>query len=400
MTEPTDYMTDESFSANMSTSVLHADDPLALENDVGPALHLSTTYAYPGTAESLKPYQSVGEESFPYYVRIAGNNCDRAEAALSSVLKAPSVLYGSGLAAVYSLLAYLNPKNIAIHKPGFGGYSGTVGIIKRLNRLTGLRTSYIDKTCEQIHEGDVIWLESPMNPLGIVFDIHYYKELAKKKGAVLVVDSTFAPPPVQDALALGADYVVHSVTKYLGGHTDVLAGATASYNKSAIQTLKGDRAYLGSILHPQQCYLLLRSLRTYPLRIARHSENGYLVANHLNKLATDPNFAAKNGIDKGLILEVYHDSLQKEDFVSKNLTGGHSSCFGFLVNSEKVARHVCCDLRYFHHATSLGGVESLVEWRKMTDPHIDPRLIRISIGIEDANDLIQDLNRVFAALSA
>ncbi|EPY51443.1 hypothetical protein SPOG_02614 [Schizosaccharomyces cryophilus OY26] len=400
MPEQVDYMEDASFAANMSTSVLHADDPLAMENDVAPALHLSTTYTYPGTPETLQPFQKLAEEDFPYYVRICAKNCDLTEAALSSILKAPSVLYGSGLAAVYSLIAYLNPKNIAVHKPGFGGYSGTVAIIQRINRLTGLKTSYIDGKCDEIHEGDVIWLETPMNPLGIVFDIRYYKELAKKKGAILVVDSTFAPPPIQDALALGADYVVHSVTKYLGGHTDVLAGATASYNTAAIKALKADRAYIGTILHPQQCYLLLRSLRTFPLRIAKHSENGYLIATHLNKLATDSAFASKLGIDSSLILEVYHDSLQKEDFVSQNLTGGHSSCFSILVKSDKVAKHVCCELRYFHHATSLGGVESLVEWRRMTDQHIDPRLIRISIGIEDANDLIQDFNRVFASLSS
>ncbi|CAA16988.1 cystathionine beta-lyase [Schizosaccharomyces pombe] len=385
--------------STLSTNVLHADDAYALENDVAPPIHISTTYTYPGTPDTLQPFTKLAEEDFPYYARISGNNVDRAEASLSSVLGAPSVVYSSGLAAIYGLLSYLNPKHIAVHKPGFGGYSGTIQIIARINRLTGLETSFIDGKCDAIGEGDVIWLETPLNPLGIAFDIPFYKELAKKKGAILVVDSTFAPPPIQDALVLGADYVVHSATKYLAGHSDVLAGVTASKDRSKILDLKADRAYLGTILHPQQAFLLLRSLRTFPLRIAKHSENGFLVAQHLNKLATDEQFATSLGIDSSLILEVYHNSLQTKEFVAKNLTGGHASCFSVLLKSDTVAKHLCCELKYFHHATSLGSVESLIEWRRMTDSKIDPRLVRLSIGIEDAADLIADLNRVFASLS-
>lgn len=217
-----------------------------------------------------------------------------------------------------------------------------------------------------------------------------------------MVDATFAPPPLQNPFEHGADIVVHSATKYLGGHSDVLAGVVVVKDAELAARFRHDRAFFGTIPAPQVASLLLRSLRTFPLRIAQHSKNAVAVADHLHQISTQPELAKELGIAPGLVSRVTHTSLQSEPFVARHMTGGHSPTFSVFFSSEQAAKLFCSDvggLKIFDHATSLGGAESLVEWRRMTDAHADKRLVRLSIGLEDAKDLVADLNACLTRVS-
>ncbi|EEB07124.1 hypothetical protein SJAG_02205 [Schizosaccharomyces japonicus yFS275] len=381
----------------LQTALIHSDDAISKESDVSPAIHLSTTYDYDSDAEPIK---WTADKEYVYYSRIWNETTSRAEAAVSAIVNANAVLYASGLAAIFALFTHLHPKRVAIHTPGTGGYGGVVRIIDIMKRLSNTQVLYIDENCEGIQKHDLIFLESPINPSGECCDIAYYAKLAHSKGALLAVDSTLAPPPLQDPFTLGADYVVHSATKYLAGHSDVLAGIVATKDPKVAQELRFDRIHLGSILQPVSSHTLLRSLRTFSLRIQQHSKNGYAIAQHLYRLSTDAEFAKSLGIDGTLVKKVHHDSLQTESFVRKTLVGGHVSCFSVVFRTPEIAKKFCTSLQFFHHATSLGSVESLCEWRLMSDPNVNPSLVRLSIGIEDISDLISDINRVLASVTS
>ena len=177
------------------------------------------------------------------YSRETAPNTARLETTLSALLHGRSITYASGLAAIHALLVFLNPKRIAIGQ----GYHGTHGVIGIHSRLTGLKTLPLECPDEDLHEGDIIHVESPINPTGEAIDMAAYAQKARRRGAYLVVDSTFAPPPLQDPFVQGADVVMHSGTKYFGGHSDMLCGvlAIADRHKDWYKELILQRTYLG-----------------------------------------------------------------------------------------------------------------------------------------------------------
>lgn len=228
-----------------------------------------------------------------------------------------------------------------------------------------------------------------MNPYGTSKDINYFAEKAHAKGAILSVDSTFAPVPLQDPFKFGADVVMHSATKYFGGHSDLLAGVLAVKDAKTKSALYEDRIYLGTNIGNLEAYLLLRSLRSYELRIKKQSENVLEVVTYLN--------ANK---DKYKVLsKIFHSSLQDEPFVKEQLPNGYNPVFSITLDTKEHAKHLPSRLKYFHHATSLGGLESLIEWRAMTDEHVDQALLRVSIGGEDSADLIADLEQALLSFN-
>ncbi|KAJ8609366.1 hypothetical protein MRB53_039131 [Persea americana] len=365
------------------TNLIHADDGIESFSDVAPPIHLSATYSY----------TSSNEVQDAVYSRMDIPTVQRCEAVLEQILDAPSVTYCSGLSAIFGLLTYLNPKRIYIERAERGGYHGTLGvaeIIKRLNGAEMFKLDELDRDVSKLDSGDVVWLETPLNPTGEVTDISRYSRIAKQNGAVLCVDATFAPPPLQDPFLHGADYVMHSATKYLGGHSDLLAGVVASRNTRAIESMRHDRIFLGSIMSGHTAWLLLRSLRTFRLRVERQAKSALQLVTRLHDLAA---------ADSTPLLKVVHSSLQSAPFVSEQMTGGHSPTFAIYLKDEASAAALPSKLKYFHHATSLGGVESLAEWRSMSDPKCDRRLIRISVGIEDVDDLYNDLEEALHSLS-
>lgn len=331
------------------------------------------------------------------YSRDSAPNTTRLEAVLTSLLNGPSLTYGSGLAAFHAMLVHLNPKRIAIG----GGYHGCHGVIRVLSRLTGLQQLPLDCDASELGPGDVVHVETPLNPTGEARHLAHYAEKARKAGAWLTVDATFAPPPLQDPLAWGADVVMHSGTKYFGGHSDMLCGVLTvrpEKGEEWIRQLRDDRLVLGGVMGSLEGWLGLRSLRTLELRVTRQSATATAIAAWLSGLQGD----AANPLS-ALIFKVQHASLQPEaadedSWLRKQMPGGFGPVLAVWLRSREDAKRFPSKLRLFHHATSLGGVESLIEWRAMTDPNVDPRLLRVSIGVEGLEDLKSDLAQGLEAL--
>jgi cystathionine gamma-synthase len=320
------------------------------------------------------------------YSREAHPNGLRLEQVFEQILGAPSVVYSSGLASFYGVITHFNPKQVAVGPC----YHGVKKIIDIHTRNFGVKQlSYSEEDLDKLQPGDLVHIETPVNPQGTSKSIKYFADKAHAKGALLSVDSTFAPIPLQDPFKFGADIVMHSATKYFGGHSDLLAGVIAVKSKEIKRQLIDDRIHLGSNIGNLEAYLLLRSLRSYELRIKKQSDN-------VLKVVT---FLQENRDKYKVLKEIYHSSLQKEPFVKEQLPNGYGTVFSIVVDTEKTARHLPYRLKFFHHATSLGGLESLIEWRALSDPHVEQTLLRVSIGGEDPNDLITDFDQALSSFN-
>lgn len=374
---------------DLSTLAIHADDELARTNDVAPSIAVSTTFRYTNNPEELVPL-AEDEDEAAYgtneyvYSRIAHPTTSRVEKVLSTIFnnKFP-VVYNNGLAAFTALIVHVNPKRLFIGE-AYHGCHAVSDIFKRIRyNLEILSLDDLDK----VEKGDLVHLETPVNPTGYSRDLSYYAEAAHKNGGILSVDATFAPPPLQDPFDFGADIVMHSATKYFGGHSDLLAGILVVKTHEAADKLVGDRSFLGSGPGNLESWLLLRSLRTYKLRIKQQSESATAIAKYFSEHLSD--FPA--------LKAVHHSSVQTEDFVKKQLVGGYGPVFVLETQTRDQARALPSKLKFFNHATSLGGVESLIEWRLMSDATTNPAYLRVSVGVEDAQDLIQDLKQALEA---
>jgi cystathionine gamma-synthase len=254
-------------------------------------------------------------------------------------------------------------------------------------------------------KGDVVHIETPINPTGECVDVAKYAKLAHERGAKLTVDATFGPPPLQDPFALGADAVMHSGTKYLGGHSDMLCGVLATKDEAMWKGLYTERLYLGSMIGSLEGWLGVRSVRTLEVRVERQSESATKLALWIHGLLTGEAQTPEDGkAVKDTVLTVHHASVQRLDpktgeWIAKQMPNGNGPVFALTMQSELIAKSLPSKLHFFHHATSLGGVESLIEWRRMSDPTVDPRVLRISVGVESWEDLKKDLLRGMKELS-
>jgi cystathionine beta-lyase len=312
------------------------------------------------------------------------------------------------------MLVFLNPKRIAIRD----GYHGCHGVIGVHEKLTGLKKLDIDCPAEDLQAGDIVHIETPLNPTGSAYNLKAYAEKAHSRGAFLTVDSTFGPPPLQDPFLWGADIVMHSGTKYIGGHSDMLCGILAVNPARAKEgwwdKLFEERLFLGNVMGSMEGWLGVRSLRTLELRVERQSQNATKLVAWLNSALnpekesivgdTTPLSSGNTKVVRDVLAKIEHASLQEEDikdgWLLKQMPNGFGPVFSIVMKEQVFARRLPSKLQLFHHATSLGGVESLIEWRTMTDPSVDTRLLRVSIGIEGWEDLRDDLLRAFKALSA
>lgn len=251
-------------------------------------------------------------------------------------------------------------------------------------------------------KGDLVHLETPINPTGTAFNIATFAERAHKRGALLSIDSTFGPPGLQDPFAWGADVVMHSGTKYIGGHSDLLCGILAvtpdEEGGKRARILRSERLFLGSVMGNLEGWLGVRSLRTYELRTKRQSSNASKLVESLNNALTAS--SENQSIVKKVVRKIEHASLQTSDFdwLKKQMPNGFGPVFSIYLHTIDQARRLPSKLKLFHHATSLGGVESLIEWRRMSDNGVDETLLRVSVGIEDWEDLEADLIAGFKAL--
>lgn len=404
-----------------ATHGIHADDRTNILTDIAPPIHTSTTFRYPRDPSKLVPVSPEDGEvidlSTPLiYSRLASANINRLETILTPLLypRAPDadyeslanhvVSYSSGLSAFHGLLVHVVPKVVAIS----GGYHGCHGVLDLHKRMHGVKT--VDLHADDaawdasgIGQGDLVHLETPLNPTGEAFSIQKYADRAHARGALLSVDATFAPPGLQDPFQWGADFVMHSGTKYIGGHSDMLCGILATSSTptglTRAQSLRADRIFLGAVLGSLEGWLGVRSLRTLELRVQRQSSNADRLVAWLDAAlrGADPDSA----LVQKVVARVTHASLQTADFawLKPQMPNGFGPVFSIYTHDATQARTLPSHLNLFHHATSLGGVESLIEWRKMSDADVDERLLRVSIGVESWEDLKEDFLRAFRVLS-
>ncbi|KAM0081362.1 hypothetical protein ACKRZS_006445 [Fusarium odoratissimum] len=399
-----------------ATQAVHADDVLNNVDDVAPPIHVAATFRYPRAPDRMRehherpsyPVLDIGEHC---YSRQSTPGLSRLETVLSSILGQPCIAYSSGLAAFHALLIMLRPKKVSIG----AGYHGCHGTLDLYARSSGTEVLSLDCAVDQLGPGDLIHLETPVNPTGKAFDIQYYADRAHSRGAYLSVDSTFAPPPLQDAFIQGADIVMHSGTKYIGGHSDFLCGVLAIKSGSPgnewLQQLHRDRLYLGSVMAGFDSWLATRSIRTLEMRVLKQSQSAEAIVSalRLGLVGTCRQSSSRSLSDKEVhviqkvVKEIHHASLQDEantegSWLRKQMPRGYGPVFSLTLHKVEYARNLPSKLMLFHHATSLGGVESLIEWRTMTDSTVTKDFLRISIGVEDPEDLLADLLRGLEAV--
>jgi cystathionine beta-lyase/cystathionine gamma-synthase len=341
------------------------------------------------------PGQHKGYE----YARSQNPTRTALETALAAIENGKHGLaFGSGVAATDAVMKLLVPGDEVIAASDM--YGGTYRLFTKIYEKMGIRFIYVDTT----HAANVsqaltdktklIWLETPTNPLMNITDIEAVAAISKKAGTILCVDNTFASPYLQNPLDLGADIVMHSSTKYLGGHSDVIQGALVMNDDTLREQLYFIQKSCGAVPGPFDCFLVLRGIKTLHVRMKQHGENGIAIAHFLRQ-------HPKVG-------KVYWCGFEDHPnyAIAKKQMRGFGGMLSFTLKDESVeaAMKVLSSTKVFSLAESLGGVESLINHpASMTHASI-PReerikngltdgLIRLSIGIEDVEDLIEDLNQ-------
>ncbi|MFN2451693.1 MAG: cystathionine gamma-synthase [Candidatus Dormibacteria bacterium] len=380
-----------------STRAIHVGQGPDLETGaVVQPIHLATTYKQDG----------IGQHRGYEYSRSGNPTRAALEECLASLEAAGHALaFASGLAATTTLMALFEPGDHVVFSEDI--YGGTFRLFMQVFGRYGLRFSTVDVRDRGAVEAALtpstrlLWLESPTNPLLRLADIAALSELARGRGVTVCVDNTFASPYLQRPLELGADLVMHSATKYLGGHSDVVGGALMTRSAELAERLRFHQNALGAVPSPFDCWLLLRGLKTLAIRMERHCQNALAVAEFL---AAHPAVSAVNY--PGL------PSHPQYQLAGRQMsTPGGVPAFGGMVSFEvddNAAPRLLAALRVFTLAESLGAVESLAEHPgRMTHASIplDVRratglgdgLIRLSVGIEDRTDLLADLGQALEA---
>ncbi len=350
-----------------------------------PGIQMATTYARDQDYELRAPGISYGRDKNPTYL-VAEQVVAELEGG------AGALLFSSGLAAAAALFHTLAPGDHVVAPVIM--YHGLRDWLIQFCENWKVDIDTFDATVDgalasAIKPGRtrIVWIETPANPTWDVTDIAAAAKLAHAAGARLAVDSTVATPLLTRPLALGADFVFHSATKYLNGHSDVIAGVlVAREDDDQWQAVRFQRAFGGAVLGPMEAWLLMRGMRTMHLRVQRSSESAMIIARELE--------------GHGRISRVLYPGLESHPghvIARRQMQGGFSGMLSVLVDGDAaVARGVAGRTRVFVPATSLGGVESLIEHRATVEgPNspVAPNLLRISVGIENVTDLTADLDQ-------
>jgi cystathionine gamma-synthase len=346
---------------DLFTAALHADDDIAEYPDIAPPIRPSTTFEYSANGR--------------VYKRLSDGTTERLEAVLGVLEGGHAVAYPSGMAAAAAVLRHLRPRRIALPDDVYHG----VGVFVNTEAARG---SWEVVAPDELGEGDVWWVETPSNPKCLITDLAATSAAAEARGAVTVVDATFATPILQETLSFGVDFSVHATTKFIAGHSDAMGGVASTGNAAVAEELRAARINDGAIPGSLEAWLTLRGLRTLPLRVARQSETAHQVAEFLT----------------GRVPTVWYPGL--ESHPGHDVAARQMAAFGGVVSFEiedaDSAPAVVDRLRVFANATSLGGVESLAEYRRRSDAAAPPGLIRLSVGLESAAALIDDLDQALA----
>ena len=368
----------------IETKAVHAGRRIeAGSRDVTSAIHLSTTF------------ERAEDGSFPggfLYSRESNPNRKALEEALA-VLEggAVALAFSSGSAATMSVLQALSPGDHVIAPEDI--YYGTAILMKQIMGPWGLKMSQVDMRDPAAVERAltpstrVLWTETPSNPLMNITDLKAMTAIAHKAGAITVCDNTWATPLLQQPLLLGVDVAMHSVTKYLSGHSDVLGGALVFREKNDFY----DRVHHiqhqgGAVPSPFECWLALRGIQTFPCRVRAQSQSAQRIAEFLR--------------GQSMIEAVHYPGLPEHPehkVAAVQMSGGFGGMMSIQVRGgEKEAFGLAARLKLFTRATSLGGTHSLIEHRASIEgpaTHSPQNLLRISIGLEHADDLIEDLKQ-------
>ncbi|MBC7423503.1 MAG: cystathionine gamma-synthase [Ferruginibacter sp.] len=374
----------------LATKIIHAGaEPDPSTGAIMTPIYQTSTYV------QTAPGQNKGYE----YARSQNPTRKALEDALAIIENAKyGLAFSSGVAATDAVIKLLSPGDEVIAANDM--YGGTYRLFSKIFEKFGIKFIYVDTTNVANVQAAVtpntklVWIETPTNPLMNITDIHAVAKISKAAGAILCVDNTFASPYLQNPLDLGADIVMHSSTKYLGGHSDVIQGALMMNDTALREQLYFIQKSCGAVPGPMDCFLVLRGIKTLHVRMKQHCENGYVVAHFLRK---HPN------VDK-----VYWCGFA--DHPNYNIAKLQMRAFGGMMSftlkddSIEAAFKVLSSTKLFALAESLGGVESLINHpASMTHASI-PReerikngladgLIRLSVGIEDADDLVEDLKQ-------
>ena len=378
-----------------NSKVIHAGQhPEATSGAVMPPIFQTSTYVQ----------EAPGIHQGHEYARVTNPTRSALEALIAGLEDATDcACFASGCAAMDAMIKMFRPGDHIISSNDL--YGGTYRLFTQVFQPFGLNFSFVDMTKPDLiaqaitPNTKLIWIETPTNPLLNIVDIALVSEMARAKGILTAVDNTFASPYLQQPLNLGADAVIHSTTKYLGGHSDVIGGAMASSHPAIIENMRFQVKSTGGVPGPMDCYLTLRGIKTLSVRMERSCQNTAKIAEYLKNhpmvgSVRYPGFEEHEG---------HHIAKkQMKDF------GGMVS-FSLKDDSVEKAHAFMSQTRFFTLAESLGGVESLISHpTSMTHGSIpaDIRrkaglhdsLIRLSVGIEDVEDLLEDLENAFKSI--
>ncbi len=380
--------------AHFETLTIHGGQhPDPITGAVMPAISQSSTYAQKGPGEHSGFEYSRTHNPTRYAL-------ERAVAALEGGRF--GLAFGSGMAATTTVIQLLSAGDHVV--AGDDMYGGSFRLFDKVMQRRGHTFSYVDTTDTATVEAAIrpetklVWIETPTNPMLKLGDIAAIAAVCRARGVLLAVDNTFMSPASQRPLELGADLVVHSTTKYIGGHSDVVGGVIVGRDDGLYERLAFLQNAVGAVPGPQDCYLTLRGLKTLALRMQRHQENAARVA-----LFLENHPRVERVLYPGLASHPQHELARKQ-------MSGFGGMISFYLRGDlDAARRFLAAVRVFTLAESLGGVESLIEHPAIMTHASVPKanreklgiadgFIRVSVGIEHVDDLIADLERAFAAV--
>lgn len=383
----------------LDTRLIHAGDAHNPSTAVSSPIYQSATYHFDTPEAIAEAMITVGHEQF--YGRYASPNTKQAEATIAELEQGEAALtVASGMAAIsLVLLGLLRQGDHIVAQRTH--YPTTTKLIQHKLPSLGIETTLVDHTDPDAFAAAIqpntklIYLETPVNPILSLTDLAAVADLARAHNIITVADNTFATPYNQRPLTLGVDLVVHSATKYLAGHSDVVAGVVVG-DKERIGRLWHEHVLLGGVLHPMEAWLLERGLKTFGLRMARHNANGLAVAQFL--------------ADHPAVAEVYYPGLPTHpqyQLAQQQMPGGYSGMVCFDLKGGRTAGYELLQrVKLIKLAVSLGGVHSLITHpastisavqsdEEIAASGVQPGLVRLSVGTENAADIIADLEQAF-----
>lgn len=356
-------------------------------------IYQTATYAHP----------AVGQSTGFDYTRLQNPTKQRVEKVVASLEGGVDALaFSSGMAAITAMMELFKPGDHLITDADL--YGGSIRLFDHVSEKNGITFSHIDCSTVDVESfikdnTKAIFVETPTNPMMNVVDIRKVSDIAKRHGLLLIVDNTFMSPYFQRPFELGADIIIHSGTKFLGGHNDTLSGFIVTKSQEISDKLRFLIKTVGSGLSPFDSWLILRGIKTLPLRMEKAQENAKAIVEYL--------------LQEPRVRKVYYPGIEgtKGYEICKSQTSGFGSMLTFEVESKELALHILKSTKLIPFAESLGGTETLLTY-PTTQTHADvpeqvrikngitDRVLRLSAGIEDKNDLIADLKQAISSFQS